>query len=35
MFEVRGVPYDLEGRGKRIRNLPQAERSSSEVILKP
>jgi hypothetical protein len=35
MFEVRGAAYGLEGRGKRIRNLPQAERSSSEVILKP
>jgi hypothetical protein len=35
MFEVRGGTFGLEGRDKRIKNLPQAQRSSSEAILKP
>jgi hypothetical protein len=35
MFEVGGAAFDLEGGGKRIKNLPQAQRSSSEAILKP
>jgi len=35
MFEVRGAAFGLEGRGKIIKNLPQAQRSSSEAILKP
>jgi hypothetical protein len=35
MYEVGGAAFGLERRGKRKKNLPQAQRSSSEAILKP
>jgi len=35
MFEVGGAAFGLEGGGKRIKNLPEVKRSSSEANLKP
>jgi hypothetical protein len=33
-LEAEGSAFGLEGGGKRIEKLPQAERSSNEMILK-